>query len=266
MTDLHILVLSLIQGITEFLPISSSAHLIITSKFLGWADQGLSMDVAVHIGTLGAVVMYFASYVIKGSLGLFDIVRFKSTENSRFSMLIIVATIPVVIVGYLVKDFIEHELRSSNIIQVLAITSIVFGILLWLFDRIMPTYNRVEHLNYKHGIFLGIMQTIALIPGVSRSGICMTASRILGMERTESAKISMIMGMPTLLAAGVLVSIEAVKAGGTLFTQQALFAMLISFCAGLIAITSIMSWLRNSGMGVFAVYRIALGITLLNLF
>ncbi|MGB1361033.1 MAG: undecaprenyl-diphosphate phosphatase [Alphaproteobacteria bacterium] len=262
MTDLQILVLSLIQGITEFLPVSSSAHLIITSNLFGWRDQGLAIDVAVHFGTLIAVIMYFKEYVMQGINGGFDLLGKRKTEDSQFALLIIIATIPVVICGFIFKDFIATAFRE-NMLYTIAITSIVFGVLLWFIDYATPTFSKVSNLNYKHGLFLGICQTIALIPGVSRSGICMTAARLLNMERTESAKISMLMGMPTLFAASILVSFDIYKAGDILFTRGALLAIIISFLFAYLTIGAMMKLLEKTNMTIFAVYRIALGIILL---
>ena len=263
MTDLQILFLSLIQGITEFLPISSSAHLIMTSKLFGWNDQGLGIDVAVHFGTLLAVLIYFSEYVTQGVKGGIDLVRNRKGEDSSFALLILVATIPIVIVGFLTKDFIAGTFREDNIVTVIAITSIAFGVLLWLIDYATPTILRVENLNYKHGIFLGLLQIIALIPGVSRSGVCMTGARLLGMERTESAKISMLMGMPTLFAASVLIGIDIFQAKQPIFTYHATLAAIISFLFAFITIKLMMRLLQSFSMATFAIYRIGVGILLL---
>ena len=266
MTDIQILFLSLIQGITEFLPVSSSAHLIMMSKAFGWQDQGLVIDVAVHFGTLLAILIYFAEYVKQGFKGGFDLVTRQKSEDSEFAFLIVVATIPIVIIGFLTKDFIAGTFREDNIVLVIAITSIAFGVLLWLIDYATPTFIKVENLNYKHGIFLGLLQVIALIPGVSRSGICMTGARLLGMERTESAKISMLMGMPTLFAASILVGIDVFKANETVFTYHAVLAVIISFLFAFITIKLMMRLLQSFSMATFAVYRICIGILLLMYF
>ena len=263
MTDLQILTLSLIQGITEFLPVSSSAHLIITSKLFGWSDQGLAIDVAVHCGTLLAVILYFWDYVKKGINGGIDIVQKKKTEDASFVMLIIVATIPIVIIGFLLKDLISGSFRQENIVSVIAFTSIIFGALLWLVDYATPTFSKVENLNYKHGMFLGCMQVIALIPGVSRSGICMTAGRLLGMERPESAKLSMLMGMPTLFAASVLIGFDIYTTENAFFNYGVMLAVVISFLFAYITIGTMMKLLEHFSMAVFASYRILLGIILL---
>ena len=266
MTDLQILILSLIQGITEFLPISSSGHLLITSKVFGWMDQGLAIDVAVHVGTLGAVIVYFFEDVVDGLRGGWGIVRGKSNRQTHFAWIIIVATIPVVIVGYLGKDFIEHELRDYGVMVIIAWTSIIFGFLLWIVDALMPTVMRVEHLTKRHTIFLGLLQVLALIPGVSRSGICMTAGRFLGMERKESAKISMLMGMPVLTAAGVLIGNDLYNSGNIILTAQFGLAVLLSFCSGVFAIRFMMMWFKRGNMTIFAVYRILFGFILLYLY
>jgi len=263
MTDLQILILSLIQGITEFLPVSSSAHLIITSKFFGWADQGLAIDVAVHCGSLLAVIIYFWDYVKQGIGGGVDIIKKKQSDDASFTILIIISTIPVVIIGFLLKDIIAGSFRQDNIVFVIAVTSIVFGALLWLADYATPTFSKVENLNYKHGIFLGCMQVIALIPGVSRSGICMTAARLLGMERPDSAKLSMLMGMPTLFAASLLIGFDIYSTDDIIFHYGIMLAVIISFLVAYITIGSMMKLLKHFSMAIFASYRILLGIILL---
>ena len=265
MTDLQILTLSLVQGITEFLPISSSGHLLATSKFFGWVDQGLAIDVAVHLGTLGAVLVYFFDDVIKGISGGIGMLLGKQNANTHFASIIIVATIPVVVVGYFLKDYIEVEFRTDSIMVVVGWTSIIFGFILWGVDLLMPTIRRVEHLSKRHTIVLGAMQVLALIPGVSRSGICMTGGRILGMERIESARISMLMGMPVLLAAGALIGVNLYNANNVVLNTQFALAVLLSFCSGLFAIRLMMLWFSNNNMTVFAIYRIIFGGVLLYL-
>ena len=265
MTDLQILTLSLVQGITEFLPVSSSGHLLVTSRFFGWVDQGLAIDVAVHLGTLGAVFVYFFDDVVKGISGGYGILFGKENENTRFASLIIVATIPVIVAGYFLKDYIEVEFRTDGIMVVVGWTSIIFGFVLWGADWLMPTISRVEHLSKRHTFVLGVIQVLALIPGVSRSGICMTGGRILGMERTESARISMLMGMPVLLAASTLVGLDLYHAQDVVLNKQFALAVLLSFCAGLFAIRLMMLWFSNNNMTVFAIYRIIFGFGLLYL-
>ena len=265
MTDLQILALSLVQGITEFLPISSSGHLLVTSKVLGWADQGLAMDVAVHLGTLGAVFVYFFDDVMKGILGGCGILLGKQNENTRFASIIVVSTIPVVVAGYFFKDYIGIEFRADNMMVIVGWTSIIFGFLLWGADWLMPTIRRVEHLSKRHTIVLGFMQVLALIPGVSRSGICMTGARILGMERIESARLSMLMGVPVLLAASALIGWDVYHAQDVVLNTQFALAVLLSFCAGLLAIRLMILWFSNHNMTVFAIYRIIFGFILLYL-
>ncbi len=266
MTDLQILILSLVQGVTEFLPISSSGHLLITSRAFGWVDQGLAIDVAVHIGTLFAVMAYFFNDVMTGFRGAWGIMRGKSNATTHFAWIIIVATIPVVIVGFLGKDIIETKFRGDSIASVIAWTSIIFGFILWGADKYMPTYIRVEHLTKRHTFILGLLQVLALIPGVSRSGICMTAGRVLGMERKEAARISMLMGMPVLVAAGILIGVDLYTSADVVLNKQFALAILLSFCAGFFAIRMMMVWFSSHNMTVFAVYRILFGILLLNIF
>ncbi len=265
MTNFQLLILSLVQGTTEFVPVSSSAHLIAISKLLQWADQGLIIDVALHFGTLGAVLIYFSKEVFRGFVGLKDIVRFDKTPNSQFILNVIIATIPIVVIGFLYKTYVFGEFRTDKIIELIGWMSIVFGVLLWLIDNATPTITKIEHMTKINALFLGLAQTLALVPGVSRSGICMTAARLIGMERVESAKFSMIMGIPTLGAASSLIGVDLYLSKDSLLTNQSMLGAFAAFIIGLISIKIILHWLKTSTMLPFVIYRIIFGILLLNL-
>lgn len=256
----HIFVLAVVQGITEFLPISSSAHLILVPAVTGWPDQGLALDIAVHVGTLGAVAVYLWRDVGMIFAGLYQVTRRRSSPGIRLLGLLIVATIPVVVAGYLVKEYVGTGLRS---VQVIAWASIGFGLLLYVIDRISLTVNRMEHIGIGSAIIIGLSQVLALIPGTSRSGITMTAARLLGYERRDAARFSMLMSIPVILAAGLLLGYDIYKAGNVSLGLDALIGGAIAFVAALIAIAAMMSWLRKASFTPFVIYRIILGIALL---
>jgi undecaprenyl-diphosphatase len=256
----HILILALVQGITEFLPISSSGHLILTSQILGWPDQGLMIDVAVHMGTLLAVVLYFWRDIWDMTLGALFLLRGRMTPGGKLALLVIVATIPVIIVGFLGKDYVETQFRSAELI---AWSTLGFGIVLWIADKVGMTVHRMEHLNWGNAIFIGLMQVLALIPGTSRSGITMTAARFLGMERADAARFSMLLSIPTILGAGVLGGLDLYKTGDLALRHDAIIAAALSFVTAVIAIWGLMRWLRNAGFGPFVLYRIVLAAGLL---
>lgn len=256
----HILVLAIVQGITEFLPVSSSGHLILIGKMTDWPDQGLAMDVAVHVGSLLAVMVYFAGDVWRMLIGVGRIVTGRGGENAYLLVNVIVATLPIVAAGYFLLDHVATWFRDPAIV---AWATIGFGILLWVADKVGMTIRRVEHLRLPSAIAIGIMQVLALIPGTSRSGITMTAGRFLGMERAEAARFSMLLSMPTIIAAGGLIGWDIYRAGNLAVTTDMGIAAGMSFVAALISITVMMSLLKRTGFGIFVLYRIALGCGLL---
>ncbi len=260
MTWLNLIVLAVVQGITEFLPISSSAHLILVPCLGHFPDQGLDMDIAVHVGTLGAVMLYFWRDVWQMFLGVWAALRLRSTPGGRLVLAVIVATIPVVVVGVLVKDDVATLARS---IAVLGWTTLIFGILLYVADRLGLTVRRVEHLKLSDAAIIGLAQVIALIPGTSRSGITMTAARVLGYERGEAARFSMLISIPTIFGAGLLAAKDIVEANQPVLTTAALYGAGLAFVTALIAIALLMRWLRHASFTVFAVYRVILGVGLL---
>jgi undecaprenyl-diphosphatase len=251
----HILSLALVQGVTEFLPISSSGHLILTSQVLGWTDQGLIIDIAVHAGTLLAVMLYFWRDMVRILTGCGQLVMFRASAESRLALNLIIATIPVVVIGFLAKSYIETYLRSA---EVIAWTTLLFGILLWLTDRFGLTIRRVDHLGVFNALFLGLAQVLALVPGTSRSGITITAARILGMERSEAARFSMLMSVPTILGAGLLSGLDLYDSGDAALQADVFLAVGMSFATALGTIWAFMAWLQRSGFTPFVVYRMVL--------
>ena len=256
----HILVLAIVQGLTEFLPISSSGHLVLTSNVLGWPDQGLLIDVAVHVGTLFAVMVYFWRDLWAMALGLFRLVTGRSGPGARLAVHIALATVPAAAAGYFGRDYIAVYFRD---IEIIAWATIGFGLLLWLADHLGMTVRRVEHLHGGHVLFIGLAQVLALVPGTSRSGVTMTAGRLLGMERQAAARFSMLLSIPTILGAGVLGGAELASGTDVTLGQDVLLSAGLAFVTGLMAIAGMMSWLRRAGFTPFVLYRLALGAGLL---
>lgn len=257
MTLQHIILLAVVQGITEFLPISSSGHLILAPALTGSPDQGLLVDVAVHVGTLTAVLIYFWRDVFAMLGGFVRLFTGRINAGARLAIHIVLATIPVVAVGFYLKvSGIEEQLRS---VEIIAWTTLGFGILLWIADKVGMTINRLEHMRWGGALFIGLAQVLALIPGTSRSGITMTAARFMGYERSDAAQFSMLMSIPVILGAGLLAGIDLHQAGNIALNQDVLLAAGLSFLTALIAIAVLMSWLKRSSFTPFAIYRILLG-------
>ena len=256
----HILVLALVQGLTEFLPVSSSGHLVLTSRVLGWPDQGVIIDIGVHVGTLLAVTVYFWRDVARVTIGSMRLVTFRGGPDARLAIMLLIATLPIVLVGFLARDIVSTAFRS---VELIAWATIGFGLLLWLADRIGMTVQRIEHVGAFGALAIGLAQVLALIPGTSRSGITMTAGRFLGMERPEAARFSMLLSIPTIVGAGTLAGLEVWETGDIQLGYDVLVAVGLSFVAGIASIAVMMRWLQTAGFGPFVIYRIALGILLL---
>lgn len=227
---------------------------------MGWHDQGLIIDIAVHVGTLLAVTLYFWRDVARVAVGSVRLATFRGGPDARLAIMLLIATIPVVLVGFLARDIVSTVFRS---VELIAWTTIGFGLLLWLADRVGMTVQRVEHIGAFGALAIGLAQVLALIPGTSRSGITMTAARFLGMERPEAARFSLLLSIPTILGAGTLAGFEVWEAGDIQLGYDALIAVGLSFAAGFVSIAVMMRWLRTAGFGPFVIYRIALGILLL---
>lgn len=258
---LNLLVLAVVQGITEFLPISSSAHLILVPVIFGWPDQGLAIDIAVHVGTLAAVLLYFHRDVLDLVAGLLLAVRGRPDDRSRLVLHLVVATLPIVVAGLLAKDLVGTTFRSGLLI---ATTTIVFGIVLWFADRDAERHDReLDQMTLRDAIVIGLAQVLAILPGTSRSGITMTAALFLRFSRTESARFSMLLSIPTIAAAGLLATLDLLESGNATLQADALWAALLAFIAALGAIWGLMKWLRTSSFTPFVIYRLVLGAFLL---
>nr|CRH05743.1 Undecaprenyl-diphosphatase [Candidatus Magnetococcus massalia] len=261
MDSLHAVVLALIQGITEFLPISSSGHLILLPHLMGWQDQGLMFDIAANTGSLVAVMLYFRHEMAQMGQGSMQLLRqpmaWQQQEESRLVVWLGLATIPVGIVGLLSKDWIATVARDPMII---ATTSIVFGLLLWWADRSAKQQREWQSMGWRQVLWIGAAQAVALIPGTSRSGITMTAGLMLGLTRESAARFSFLMAIPV----GVLAALLDIK---DLFTEPLgdgqWQALLIGFAVSLICAYAVihwlLGWLRRQSMLPFVIYRLALG-------
>ncbi len=260
MTLIQILILAIVQGLTEFLPISSSGHLVVTSRVMGWPDQGLTIDIAVHVGTLAAVAIYFwrdLMRIVRGSLRL---LTFRGGPETRLAAMLLVATVPIVSAGYFGRETVIPLFRN---VEIIAWATIGFAILLWAADRIGMTVQRIEHIGYFGALAIGLAQVLALIPGASRSGITMTAGRFLGMERIEAARFSLLLSIPTIAGAGLLAGYGLWQGGDIRLGYDAALAAGLAFVTGIASIAVMMRWLETSGFMPFVLYRLALGGALL---
>ena len=255
---LQIILLALIQGFTEFLPISSSAHLILAPYVFGYSDQGLAFDLAVHLGTLLAVVWYFRREIqlILRDWFISITPSGASTANSRLGWAVILATLPVMVVGVLIKDLVEHELRAP---QIIAATTIIIGLVLWWADRASKRNLSITRMTLKHALFVGIAQAMALIPGTSRSGITMAAALMLGYTREAASRFSFLLSIPTILASVIWVGKDLFVAETSVNWADLGIGILLSFAAAYTTIHFFLRFIERIGMMPFAVYRLLLG-------
>ncbi|WP_420396082.1 undecaprenyl-diphosphate phosphatase [Nioella sp.] len=262
MTLFHLFIVAVIQGLTEFLPISSSGHLILLPELTGMADQGQVIDVAVHVGTLGAVVLYFWRDVGAAVIGLGHLATARrDTGEARLAMGLILATIPVILLGLALKlTGLDDSLRSMTVI---GWTMLVFGLVLYWADQKGDESLEAQHWTLRHALIMGLWQAIALIPGTSRSGITITAARYLGYERHDAARLSMLMSIPTILASGVLLGAEVIATADAEAAKNGAIAAAMAFVAALAALTFMMRLLRSVSFTPYVIYRVILGVILL---
>lgn len=254
----QLVVLAVVQGLTEFWPISSSAHLILVPNFVStWQDQGPLIDVAMHVGSLAAVMIYFWREMLALLRGLFSLLGGRISAEARLLLYLVAASIPLFIVGFaLLKSGYYDSLRS---IEVIAWANIIFALLLLFIDERRPHDRDMESLSLKEAVLIGLTQIIALIPGTSRSGITMTAGRYLQLERTDAARFSMLLAIPSILGLGAGAALELYKEGGSASLEQGGLAALLSFVAAFAAIWLMMALLKRMSMLPFVVYRLTLG-------
>lgn len=265
MTWIHYLLLALIQGITEFLPISSSAHLILPAQIFHWPDQGPLIDLMAHLGSLGAVVLYYKTDVKRMIAGSFDLLSFKPERQNRkraqLALFVLIATPPALIVGFSMSLIgWDVAVRSPEII---AWAMIGFGIVLWLSDIWGKREKTIETMNWKAAVFIGFAQVLAFIPGTSRSGITMTAARGLGFTRSESARFSMLMAIPVIFASGAYAFVRLIKSDTSAGLLDGLVVAGLSFVAAYFTITIFMKLIERISFLPFMLYRLALGGALL---
>ncbi len=263
MDIIQVIILALVQGLTEFLPISSSAHLILVPVISGWPDQGLAFDVAVHAGTLTAVVMYFRRELRKMFVEWFASLRGNHTPDSRLAWAVLFGTIPVGLAGLLFKDFIGDNLRTPLVI---ATTTIVFGLALWMADRNKKLVRDEHGLNWKDVLIIGVAQAIALIPGTSRSGITITAALMLGLNRQAAARFSFLLSIPVIVLAGGVETLEYVEVASTQDINYLIIGAMISALSAYACIHYFIKLLEKINMTPFVVYRMVLGVVLFAMF
>ena len=249
LSSVEILILSAIQGISEFLPVSSAAHLILISKYYDFVNQNLLIDICLHLGSLIAIIFYFRN-------DLFNFI-----QNKSFLIKIIVGTIPIIPAGYIIyqTDLISH-LRS---LEVIGWASLIFGILLYISDKTKITKKINNEFNNKSAIFIGLFQVLSLIPGVSRAGITITSGRLLGFNRFESAKISFFLSIPTLTAASCLGIYNIYKEGSTELNFLAIIAVIFSFIFSYFTIALFLKFIKRFSLNIFIIYRIILSLFIL---
>lgn len=266
MSLFHILILAVVQGITEFLPVSSSGHLILTHRILENANSGawnedLVLDLAVHIGSLLSVLIYFHKDIALMLRGLLNLAcGGRENTDARLALFLITASIPVLVLGFLLHLLEPSWLRS---VKVVAWCTLIFGILLWLVDKKAPVQKKLSEMTLKSAVTIGLAQALALVPGTSRSGITMTAARSLGFSRSDAARFSFLLSTIATTAAGFIGIMEMIEIGSLDLTLNAFFAVMFSFAASLFTIAFLMKFLQKSTFMPFAAYRVILGIALL---
>ncbi len=250
------LFLGLLQGLTEFLPISSSAHLILTPIFFGWTDQGVGFDLSVHLGTLLAVVLYFRKDVFGIARdGLISMARRQIIGQGALAWYLVIGTIPAGLAGLALLDLIDNELRAPEVIFG---TTLVFGLLLGIADWLPKRTRTMDSLNWKDAVLVGIAQAMALVPGTSRSGVTITAGLFLGMTREAASRFSFLLSIPIIVLAGSVKLLEAVTSDMAVDWSGFLTGGITSFLMAITAIHFFLKWLNKVGMWPYVIYRIAL--------
>ncbi len=284
MDTIQTIVLALIQGITEFLPISSSAHLILPAQILAWPDQGIAFDVAVHVGSLIAVVTYFRQDIQNMIVAWLQSLRPQALssgvifsnndlsagnsangskvnlDDARLAWMVIAATLPAIIAALLCKDFIEAHLRSTTVI---AVATIFFGLLLGLADIRSRRQSEVIKITWQIALLIGFAQVFALIPGTSRSGVTITAAVLLGLSKTDSARFSFLLSIPIITAAGAYAILEMVSEQPIFSWSQLALGVAVSAVSAYLCIGLFLKLLERIGFMPFVWYRLALGAILL---
>lgn len=259
MSYLEAIILALVQGLTEFLPISSSGHLILVPRFLGWEDQGLAFDIAVHLGSLMAVCFYFRDEIMDILRAWTASITGKGTAyhegEAKFGWCVVIATIPVCVLGLFWHDFIQNNLRSPMLI---AATTLIFGIALWLADRHGGSGKDEHVMRFRWALLIGCAQAIALIPGTSRSGITITAGLLLGLSRPAAARFSFLMSIPVIALASLNEIRELIEMKGPVQWDVMVIGTVVSAVSAYLCIRYFLKMLNRISMLPFAVYRVLL--------
>jgi len=251
LSSIEILILSAIQGISEFLPVSSAAHLVLVSKYYAFANQNLLIDICLHLGSLIAIIVYFRN----------DLFHF--IKNKNFLIKILIGTIPIIPVGYILyQTGLIDQLRS---LEVVGWMSLIFGILLYISDKSKATKKIDTDFTNKSAVFIGLFQVLALIPGVSRSGITITSGRMLGYNRFDSTRISFFLSIPTLAAASIVGIYNIYMEGSAELNFLAIVAVIFSFIFSYITIALFFNFIKKFSLSIFVIYRIALSLFILGI-
>jgi len=257
----QLIILALIQGLTEFLPISSSGHLALVDELTGWADQGVLIDVAIHVGSLFAVLIYFRRDVIELAAGAFSLLRGEMTEAGRLALYLVGASVPIFAIGFImVSAGLVDGLRGAATI---AWANMVFALLLYWSDRSGATDRKLSEMTWGQALLVGVAQVAAIIPGSSRSGVTMMAARFMGFDRREAARFSMLLAIPTILGAGAAASLELAQSGDMTLQSDAVLAAVLSFFAAWASIAVFMRLMERMSLTPFVIYRVVLGVALL---
>jgi len=260
MFELQYLLIGILQGITEFLPISSSGHLVLFAKLTAWEDQGLFADIAVHFGTLFAVIFYMRKDVL---FLLINIVKLEFLSN-KIVLKIIVATLPAIFVGFFIYDFVSLYFRD---VRVIAFSSLIFSIILYFADKKNLSKKNWKNITFVESFIIGLWQVMAFIPGASRTGVTITGARFLQFDRINAAKFSMLLSIPIILASLSLSLFEIFFSEGEIINiYPSIFAASIAFLTALLSINFMMKLIQITNFNLFIIYRIILGIILLGLY
>ena len=259
----HLMLLAIIQGITEFLPISSSGHLILFPSLIGAPDQGPHIDVAVHLGSLIAVMVYFRTDTRSVVTGAFGLAKGRIRNSDNFlALCLITATCPAILFGLIVK-FTGFDLIIRENVGLIGITMLGFGIVLWWADKIGVTIKKAEQWTLKEALLLGFWQSLALIPGTSRSGITITGARLMGYSRVEAARLSMLMSIPIILAAASLGIVDALRLANPMALRDGAIAAFFSAVSAYIALSIMMHFAKRASFTPYVIYRVLFGALLI---
>jgi len=256
MTIEQIIAIAVVQGITEFLPISSSGHLILLPNIMHWPDQGIVVDVMTHLGTLLAVLIYFWRDVWRLMVGALELLKGHVTDDGKLAVYIVLATIPAVAFGIFLKKLGYTDLERN--VAVVAWNTILYGILMMIADIVGPQQRTIANMTLGAALLIGVAQALALIPGTSRSGVTMTAARFLGFTRPDSARFSFLLAIPA-TAGAIVFTVGKAFSSGEGITMDAVYAAILTFVAGILAIAFLMNLIRRISFLPFVLYRMVLG-------